>query len=357
MHRLVLPTAVLLLLAGCAPAPIVRLHDIYLYGTLNARLSYFYGDATEQRYGDSTLTLSLPDGTAARSDPYQVGGTLLVDGEPYLRQGVEPLGGAAITVSKIPLTTDVILQARIDTDQVVYFDGSSFLLLTDRGEANTRLRLVPRPLLNGLRSLGELSATEAEMLERQFREAGRPAGLAFLPKSSLPARAVDGLEEHRQTGIYVQTNVETDEDAFRPPPEELTWEVLSQGNQAVGFDSRTFELISDENTLIGIWNRAYGSSLTVPSLPQADFRRETLVGVFAGSKPTGGYGVQVEAVTEERGELYVDVRFSSPAPGAFTTQALTSPWVIVRVLRGGYQVVWLRDAETGELIGAARSTL
>jgi hypothetical protein len=36
------------------------------------------------------------------------------------------------------------------------------------------------------------------------------------------------------------------------------------------------------------------------------------------------------------------------------TQAFTSPWQLVRVLRPGLQAVWLRDAGTGQIIGVAR---
>lgn len=66
------------------------------------------------------------------------------------------------------------------------------------------------------------------------------------------------------------------------------------------------------------------------------------VGVFAGTRPTGGYRVvideiEVEQVTGERDRLIVSWREVAPPPDALVTQALTSPWTI-RVLP------W-RDAE------------
>lgn len=358
MHRLVPALALIALLAGCAPGPTVRMHDLYLYGTLDARLTYFYGDPTEFRYDGGTVELASSEPSARDlRDPYYVADALSVDGAAYLRQPVDPLPQPAVTASRIPLTTDMQLHVRVPTDQIVYFDGSNFLLLADSGVAGNQVRVVPRPLLNRLRGLGQLNAAEAAMLERHLRNVGRPTVLAFLPTDDLPPHAVDGLEEQRRTAIYVQDEVGSDQGAFRPAPQELIWDVMGQGNQARGFDSASYRLVTNEEQLISLWNLAHSSQLTVPPVPRVDFQRETVVAIFLGTKSTGGYSVSVQQVSEENGELYLDVVQGSPAPGAITTQALTSPWVIVRVQRGGYPVAWLRDPATGNLIAAARAPL
>ncbi|MEJ2668527.1 MAG: protease complex subunit PrcB family protein, partial [Deinococcales bacterium] len=75
-----------------------------------------------------------------------------------------------------------------------------------------------------------------------------------------------------------------------------------------------------------------------------------------GQRPTGGYGVDIRGVSVDNGELYVDVVPRSPAPGAATTQAVTSPWVIIHVLRGGFDVAWIRNPNDGSLIAVARAT-
>ncbi len=358
MHRLVVPLVVLALLGACAPGPTVRMHDLYLYGSIDARLSHFYGDATELRYGEGTVSLTRPaPSERGLADRYAVSDSLFVDGAPYLRQPVEPLSGPAVEASRIPLTTDMMLRVYLPTQQIVYFDGNSFLLLADTGVAGNQVRVVPRPLFNRLRGLGQLSAAEATMLENVLRSGGAPAVLAFLPEDSIPAHAVDGLDDHRRTAIFVQSEVGSDSGAFRPSPTDLTWEIMARGDQATGFGSRTFELINTEAQLLSLWNRAYANVLTVPPVPRIDFERETLVALFMGEQSTGGYGVVVDSVTEQNSELYLDVRFTSPGAGTITTQVITSPWVMVRVLRGGYEVAWLRDPATGNLIGAARAAL
>lgn len=358
MHRLLPPLVLVFLLAACAPSPTVRLHDLYVYGTLDARLSYFYGDETELRYGEGSLTLTRPDAeNPHEQDPFAVNEALLVNGSSYLQEPVEPLGGPAVTVSRIPLTTDMQLHIHRQTNEIVYFDGSSFLLLAREGVAGRQTRVVPTPLFNRLRGLGQLNSAEAAMLEGVVRSGGGPVVLAFLPTDGLPTHSVDGLADHRRTAVYVQQRVGTDQGAFRPAPTELIWEVVAQGNQAVGFDSATYQLVTSQAELLSLWNRAHASQLTVPPVPRIDPTRETLVALFLGSQSTGGHSISVQSVTEENGELYLDVVIGRPGAGDITTQALTSPWVMVRVLRGGYSVAWLRDPATGNLIGAARAPL
>lgn len=357
MHRLVLPLALLALVAACAPGPTVRMHDLYLYGSLDARLTYFYGDPTELRYGEGTIELTKAEpNTRNARDPYFVPEALEVDGLAYLREPLTALSQPAVTASRIPLTTDMQLNVRVPTAHIVYFDGSNFLLLAEEGVAGNQLRVVPRPLINRLRGLGQLNAAEATMLENVVRSAQTPTVLAFLPTDDLPAHPVDGLEDHRRTAIYVQREVGSDPGAFRPSPTDLVWDVMARGNQALGFESASYQLLTNEAQLLALWSRAHSSQLTVPPLPRVDFQRETVVALFVGTRSTGGYSVDVSSVTEENGELYLDVVFGSPGAGAITTQALTSPWVMVRVQRGGYQVAWLRDPASGNLIGAARAT-
>ena len=356
MHRLLVPLVVLALLGACAPGPVVRMHDVYLYGTLDARLTYFYGDEKELRYNGGLLSLTRPtDADRGSADRYVVAESLLVDGARYLQQPVDPLGGAAVAASRIPLTTDMMLRVHMPTKQIVYFDGNSFLLLADEVVAGNQFRVVPRPLFNRLRGMGQLSNGEAAMLENVLRASGSPAVLAFLDEEDLPPHSVDGLDDHRRTAIYIQTEVGSDPTAFRPTPTDLTWEVMARGDQALGFNSRSYELVRSEAHLLELWNRVNANVLEVPPVPRIDFQRETVVALFMGQQSTAGYGVSVDSVTEQNNELYLDVRFSAPGAGSMTAQVITSPWVMVRVLRGGYEVAWLRDPTTGNLIGAARA--
>lgn len=347
---------VTLLVAGCAPEPERTMHDVYLYGVEDARLTYFYGGEGDLTYEGDTVTLSdAPLNDERRDARFAVDAALLVNEQPLLRSPSSRLELEPVRVSRIPQTTDLQLSTAAAVGEVVYYDGNSYLVLVPDAAEGVSLRIVPKPRLNRLRGLGQLTNAEADALAATLEGSG-PYVIAVIPEESLPVRTVDGLAEQLRTGLFVQTDIGTDAAAFRPAPDQLTWETVAGGNQATGVDARRFQLITDQQQLTSIWAQAHASQLQPPPTPRVDFRRETLIALFLGQQSSGGYGIEVARVSEEGGELYLDVRFSEPAAGAITTQALTSPWTIVRVLRGGYQVAWIRNAADGSLAGAARAT-
>ena len=59
----------------------------------------------------------------------------------------------------------------------------------------------------------------------------------------------------------------------------------------------------------------------------------------------------VEALSDG---LRVNVNVRSPAAGSITTQALTSPWVLVKVGAPNVQKVYVYDNVTNQLLGIAR---
>ena len=136
--------------------------------------------------------------------------------------------------------------------------------------------------------------------------------------------------------------------------QEVRWEIVASGNQAVTGEGRQFSIATSQSGLVRLWNQAYGSRLTPPPLPDIDFRRESVVAMFLGTQPTGGYGIGVREVTLEDNEVYVTVDINEPGPNSITTQAFTNPWIFVRVGRADINVAWFRSAGNRDLIGVAR---
>lgn len=67
--------------------------------------------------------------------------------------------------------------------------------------------------------------------------------------------------------------------------------------------------------------------------PKADFARSTVVGVFLGSRPTGGHGVEITAIAREGATLTVTYREQQPRPDAMVTQVITMPYHLVSIPR------------------------
>lgn len=349
--RTIASLVLLSLVAACAPDAQPTLHDIYLYGldAENVRYSFFYGAPTEFELDGETLSLEEGDADA----PFAVERALLVGGAPHATAAVEPIE-PPVTAARIPLTTSLQVRTSAAVGEVVYFDGDTWLSLLPEAAAGVDRRVAPKPRIGRLRGLGELTQREATALADFLELRESALVVAELPEDALPERAVDGLAEYAATGLYVQEGVPLDPTAYRAPPEQLTWEVLARGSQAVGFDDPAFLRVDDEDELLQLWNRAWGSRLEVPPVPDVEFGRETILAVFQGQQPTGGYGIEVSDVVVEGSDMFIDMRFVEPEPGAVVTQQLTSPWVMLRVLRGGIDVAWFRNPATGELLGVAR---
>jgi hypothetical protein len=66
-------------------------------------------------------------------------------------------------------------------------------------------------------------------------------------------------------------------------------------------------------------------------LPEVDFSREIVVGVFLGTRPTAGFAVEIVGYREDEGRLVVQYRETAPSRGAITAQMLTSPYHLVAV--------------------------
>ena len=81
-----------------------------------------------------------------------------------------------------------------------------------------------------------------------------------------------------------------------------------------------------------------------PAQPHYRFTRRgssTVVSIFAGGKPTGGFGIQVAAAARRGTVCIVTYRIEAPPEGAIVTQALTYPSAAIRLETpcGGVQVV------------------
>jgi len=87
--------------------------------------------------------------------------------------------------------------------------------------------------------------------------------------------------------------------------------------------------VRDREAWTALW-RAHGSSR---SLPDVDFSREIVVGVFLGSRPTAGFAVEIVGYREAGNDVVVQYRETSPAADAITAQVIVSPYHLVAIPR------------------------
>lgn len=75
--------------------------------------------------------------------------------------------------------------------------------------------------------------------------------------------------------------------------------------------------------------------------PRIDFTKQQVLGVFLGSRPTGGYAVRIVSARADGGKLVVTAEEQKPKPGMLTTEALTAPFCLVAVPKSTLPVKWV----------------
>ena len=345
------------LLAGCIPdSDAVKLHDISLYGTgndFNFTNSYFFGKAKTLEIGSEGQKEELILSEDIVPDIMNISKSLSVNKMPYLQTKLNKLNIAPSVVSYIPLTTDLKLTTNEDVAEIAYFDGSKWFSLLDAATDGFNASITPNQRIGGLNGLGNLNNAESTMLMR-YLEPKAPIVITVLKNHQASKLAIDGLKEYKQTIFYVQNVIQTDNTAYIPPAETLVWDILAEGSNAVGSEEAEYKIIKNSSSLLNVWNRAYGNQLSVPPLPNVDFDKETIVAIFMGQKSTGGYALRLENIQIDENELFLDLQQIVPGEGAITTQAFSHPWMLIKILRGGLNLAWLRDPASQEIYGVAK---
>lgn len=85
-------------------------------------------------------------------------------------------------------------------------------------------------------------------------------------------------------------------------------------------------VIRDANAWAEFW-----SELGVGDRPAVDFTQNVIVAVAAGQRPTGGHEISVGRVSQDNGELTVEVVETAPGPNCMTSSSLTQPVDVVVV--------------------------
>ncbi len=81
------------------------------------------------------------------------------------------------------------------------------------------------------------------------------------------------------------------------------------------------------------WTTFWKQVGTDRALPKVDFARSMVVGVFLGTRPTGGYTVEITNVQVEGQDLVVSYQERKPGADELAAQVITSPYDLAIVDR------------------------
>jgi hypothetical protein len=87
----------------------------------------------------------------------------------------------------------------------------------------------------------------------------------------------------------------------------------------------------DAAALVVINSPSDWEGFAVETPPRVDFAKQSVVAVFGGERPTGGWSVRVRSIEQRGSSCTVRYEVVGPPPGAVVTQAITHPFAVVKV--------------------------
>ena len=88
------------------------------------------------------------------------------------------------------------------------------------------------------------------------------------------------------------------------------------------------------------WGALWKENGAKAALPAVDFSREMVVGVFVGTRPTAGYGVEIVRAIGNSSTLVVEYVETAPSRDTITAQILTAPYHLAAIPKRDGTVVF-----------------
>lgn len=98
-----------------------------------------------------------------------------------------------------------------------------------------------------------------------------------------------------------------------------------------GIDERSDFLIRSQSDWNSFWARHKSRQIPVPPPLKVDFKKDVVIAVMAGFKPSTGYTVKIHSIEKSSKGILVKALLTKPRPDAPAAQMMTQPFDIVRL--------------------------
>ncbi|MBF0278496.1 MAG: protease complex subunit PrcB family protein [SAR324 cluster bacterium] len=111
----------------------------------------------------------------------------------------------------------------------------------------------------------------------------------------------------------------------------IEFETISKGNESA-ISSLRNEVIDSEEAWAALWKEHLPGSLEIPAI---DFTNKEVIGVFSGTRSSGGYTLEIDQVTGNGDKITISYIETTPGANCFTTLSLTSPFHLIQIEKTG----------------------
>lgn len=110
------------------------------------------------------------------------------------------------------------------------------------------------------------------------------------------------------------------------PEKKALYEVLLQQNDGGG-NINFYEILTEPKEI----KMLLGDEKLKGKISANDVQESNFIILNMGEKPTGGYSITVDKVTETDTNIVIKVKELHPEPGAMLTQSITYPYTVVKI--------------------------
>jgi hypothetical protein len=126
--------------------------------------------------------------------------------------------------------------------------------------------------------------------------------------------------------------------------EPIQWRTYTSGVHSQVRQPSSF-VVRTEGDFQQYWRQAHRGNAP----KDIDWNREMLAVIHMGTLSTSGYSVSVEKIERIRGEIVVSIVERVPSAGQMVAPTLTSPFMIVRIVRTAGAVKFAKRTESGSV--------
>ena len=120
---------------------------------------------------------------------------------------------------------------------------------------------------------------------------------------------------------------------------EVTFSSIKKSSNG-GFENPTTKVIVTQLEFEKAWKQAWSRFSDVPALPSIDFSQKQVLLIALGAKNNGGYGLEIEKITESKNELTVNYFETKAGEKCMTTQAIVFPFELIEIEKTAKKVVF-----------------
>ena len=109
----------------------------------------------------------------------------------------------------------------------------------------------------------------------------------------------------------------------------ISYKLIDQGFYS-GVSSNRNVVIKDKASWMGLWQE---HNKTNANMPNVDFSKNMIVGLFMGSRPTGCYAIEDVTVWRAAGKIQITHHNLNPGPTIDCTMSVSSPFKLIEIPR------------------------